>query len=70
MPFYERLSDRRLEVGKTVRIGPGSKKAEVDIWGDNLALVSPGNTTNFTPKGKDVSNSKPGLIINNLCSRS
>jgi len=42
MPFYERLSDRRLEVGKTVRIGPGSKKAEVDIWGDNLALVSPG----------------------------
>lgn len=38
MPYFER--GRRLEVGERVKIGVGSKKAEIEVWGDNLALVT------------------------------
>lgn len=38
MPYFER--DRRLEAGERVNIGVGPKKAEVEVWGDNLAIVN------------------------------
>lgn len=38
MPYFER--GRRLEVGERVEIGVGPKKAEVEVWGDNLAIVN------------------------------
>lgn len=38
MPYFEK--DRRLEVGERVEIGRGHDKAEVEVWGDNLAIVN------------------------------
>lgn len=37
-PYYE--SGRRLSVGDRVNFGVGSKKAELEVWGDNLAIVT------------------------------
>lgn len=61
MPYFER--DRRLEIGERVNIGVGPKKAEVEVWGNNLALVSaPTNDVFLGKHDKKTGKFIPSLV--------